>query len=80
MDGGKKAARAWLRAQGRQGRAASLPVVVLALFGTALAIGQAFCAAGALGAALAGGGAPLLLLGGFALLAQAAAGGGAAMR
>ncbi len=69
MDGEKKAARAWLRAQGRHGRAASWPVVVLGLLGTALAIGQAFCAAGALDAALAGAGAPPLMLGGFAILA-----------
>jgi ATP-binding cassette subfamily C protein CydD len=73
MDGEKKAARAWLRAQGRQGRAASLPVVVLGLAATVLAIGQAFCAAGALNAALTGAAAPLLLLGGFAILALARA-------
>jgi ATP-binding cassette subfamily C protein CydD len=69
MDEAKKAARGWLRAQSRQGRVASLPVVALGLVGTALAIGQAFCAAGALGAALAGAGAPLLPLAGFAVLA-----------
>jgi ATP-binding cassette subfamily C protein CydD len=69
MDNAKKAARGWLRMQSRQGRVASLPVVALGLIGTALAIGQAFCAAGALDAALAGAGVPLLLLVGFALLA-----------
>ena len=69
MEGEKKAARAWLHAQGREGRAASLPVIALGFAGTALAICQAWCAAGALDAALVGAGAPLLLLAGFAILA-----------
>lgn len=69
MNDAKKAARGWLRAQRRQGRAASLPVVALGLIGTALAIGQALCAAGALDAALAGAGVPVVLLSVFAVLA-----------
>ena len=73
MDGERKAARTWLRAQGRQGRAASLPVVMLGLAATALAIGQAFCAARTLGAALTGAALPYLLLVGFAALALARA-------
>ena len=44
--------RAWLRQQGRLGRRASRPAVATGLAGTALGIGQAFCAAAILGAAL----------------------------
>ncbi len=66
-------ARAWLRAQGRIGRRATRPVLVLGLGGTALAIGQAYCAAGALVGAFKGD-ASWLLLCGFALLALARAG------
>jgi ATP-binding cassette subfamily C protein CydD len=68
-DDTKQAARAWLRAQARQGRAAALPVVALGVGGTALAVGQAFCVAGALNAALEGSGPPFGLLAGFAVLA-----------
>ena len=44
--------RAWLRQQGRVGRRASRRAVATGLAGTALGIGQAFCAAAILGAAL----------------------------
>jgi len=66
-------ARAWLREQGRIGRKATRPVLVLGLTGTALAIGQAYCAAGALVGAFRGDARWSLLLG-FALLALGRAG------
>jgi ATP-binding cassette subfamily C protein CydD len=69
MDDAKQAVRGWLRAQSRQGRAGALPVVALGLASTALAVGQAFCAAGALDAALAGTAATLALLAAFAAVA-----------
>jgi len=69
MEGSKQAARIWLRQQTRLGRRGARPMLVLGLAGTAAAIGQAACAAGTLGAALAGGGVPTLLLIGFAALA-----------
>jgi len=66
------ATKGWQRRETRQGGRAALPVVVLGLAGTALAIGQAFCAAFVLAAALSGGGAavawPLASFAGFALL------------
>ena len=68
-DDAKQAAKGWLRAQSRQGRAGALPVAAWGLAGMALAVGQAFCVAGALDVALAGGGAPIGLLAGFAVLA-----------
>ncbi len=66
-------ARAWLREQGRIGRKATRPVLVLGLTGTALAIGQAYCAAGALVGAFRGDARWSLLLV-FALLALGRAG------
>ena len=70
-------ADAWLKGQARAGRRAARPVVLAGLAGVLLAVGQAACAAGVLGAALthttpAGG--MLLLLGGFALAAVLRAG------
>src|SRR5271165_14029 len=44
----------WLRAEQAAGRQAALPVIVCALLGVAAAIGQTWCIAAALGAALAG--------------------------
>jgi ATP-binding cassette subfamily C protein CydD len=51
---GKAAAKAWLKAESRHGRKAAWPVVVAGLAVTAFAIGQAWCVAVVLGAALAG--------------------------
>jgi len=72
----KTASRAWMRQQSRVGRRGALPVVVLGMLGTALAIGQAACAGFALQAALRPepGTDPLLLLAGFAGLAVLRAG------
>ncbi len=67
----RRAARAWLRQQSRAGRRAARPVVLAGLLGTAMAIGQAFCAARILAVALAGGGvavAPAVAFGILALL------------
>ena len=71
----KAVAKAWLRGQSRVGRRAALPVIVLGLVGTALAIVQAYCAAGVLRLALTRveGNTPVLL-GGFALAAVLRAG------
>jgi ATP-binding cassette subfamily C protein CydD len=69
MDETKQAARAWLKQQSSQGRRAARPVVAVGLLSIALAIGQAYCAAGALQAALTGARAPFLLLSVFAALA-----------
>jgi len=69
MDDTKTAVREWLRAQDRQGRKATLPVVALGLIGTAFAIGQAFCAARVLDVALGGAGVPVGPLSGFGALA-----------
>ncbi|HXT78596.1 MAG TPA: thiol reductant ABC exporter subunit CydD [Acetobacteraceae bacterium] len=67
---GKAAARAWLRQEQRQGRRGARPIVVLGVIGTVLAVGQAFCAASVLAAALAGvARRTSLLLVGFAILA-----------
>ncbi|MBN8891841.1 MAG: thiol reductant ABC exporter subunit CydD [Rhodospirillales bacterium 70-18] len=70
----KRASRDWLRAQSRLGRRAAMPVVALGLGGTLLAIGQAWCVAAALQAAIAGHAPPLALLALFALLAVLRAG------
>ncbi len=69
----KREARAWLRQQSRLGRAASRPVLLMNLLGTALAVGQAYCAAGALYGAFQGRIA-WALLAGFAALAVGRAG------
>jgi ATP-binding cassette subfamily C protein CydD len=58
---GKAAAKAWLKAESRHGRKAALPVVAAGLAGTAFAVGQAWCIAVVLGAALTGGVGRLLL-------------------
>src|ERR1700753_2922919 len=48
LDEAKAAARAWIRREQRAGRRPARPLVALGLFGTVLAIGQAFCAASVL--------------------------------
>jgi ATP-binding cassette subfamily C protein CydD len=58
---GKAAAKAWLKAESRHGRKPALPVVLAGLAGTAFAVGQAYCVAVVLGAALTGGVGSLLL-------------------
>jgi ATP-binding cassette subfamily C protein CydD len=70
-DEGKVAAKAWLKAETRPGRKAAWPVVLAGLAATALAVGQAWCVALVLGAALTGGAGDVLLSGclGFAVLA-----------
>ena len=70
---GKRAARAWTREQTRLGGRAARPVVVFGLLGTLLAIGQAWCMAAVLAAALAGHGVASVPLAGFAALALARA-------
>src|SRR4051812_35071828 len=66
----KTTSRMWLRGQQRAGGRAARPVVLLGLLGTALAVGQAWCAATLLAQALAGrADDALALLAGFALLA-----------
>ncbi len=54
MSGEKQAAAAWLKVQSARGRRAAAPVVGLALLGTLLAIGQAWCAGSLLAIALGG--------------------------
>ncbi|MGA8196765.1 MAG: hypothetical protein WB902_25780, partial [Acetobacteraceae bacterium] len=54
QDSGKTAAKAWLRRELRQGKRTARPVTLFGLAGTALAIGQAYCAALLLVAALGG--------------------------
>ncbi len=54
MQDTKKAARAWTQLQTRRGRAAASPVIGLGMASTAAAIGQAWCIARVLAAALAG--------------------------
>ena len=72
---GRAAARAWLRGEQRAGSRAARPVLLLSLFGTILAIGQAFCVAFLLAGAVSGrGGQAAWLLGGFAVLAVLRAG------
>ncbi len=65
---------AWLRGEQRAGRRAARPVVLLGLLGTAMAVGQAWCAAMLLADALAGhAGDGLRYLVGFAVFAVARA-------
>jgi ATP-binding cassette subfamily C protein CydD len=68
---GKAVAKAWLKAESRHGRRAAMPVVGAGLLATACAVGQAWCVALVLGAALTTGAAGVLLPGcaGFAALA-----------
>jgi ATP-binding cassette subfamily C protein CydD len=69
-DPSSAAPRAWLRSEQRVGNRAAWPVALLGLLGTAMAVGQAGCAAMVLAGALTGrGAANLTLLGGFAVLA-----------
>ncbi len=70
----RRVARDWLRVQSRLGRRAALPVVLLGLLSMVLAIGQAWCVAAALQAALTGGSAPLGWLALFVVLAVVRAG------
>jgi ATP-binding cassette subfamily C protein CydD len=70
---GKRAARAWTREQTRLGARAARPVILLGLLGTVLAVGQAWCVASVLTAALAGHGVAPIPLAGFAVLALARA-------
>jgi ATP-binding cassette subfamily C protein CydD len=71
---GRGAPRRWLRQQTRLGGKASRKLVALGLLGAAAAIGQAFCAARVLAAALAGGGLALAALAAFGALAALRAG------
>ena len=65
---------AWLRGEQRAGRRAATPAVLLGLLGTAMAVGQAWCAAMLLADALAGhAGDGLRYLVGFAVFAVARA-------
>ena len=70
----KQAAKAWLREQGRLGRRTAMPVAALGLAGTAVAAGQAFCAAFLLQAVLIGHGRVFVLAIGFAVFALVRAG------
>ena len=73
-DAGPKAAtRAWLRQETQRGSRAARPVVALGLAGTLVAVGQTYCIARALAAALTGHSLPILALTAFALLALARA-------
>ena len=73
-DPARKAARAWLRQEQRAGSRLARPVLALNLLGTLLAIGQAFCAALVLAAALTHRPEPVgAALAGFAALAVARA-------
>ncbi|HET6233976.1 MAG TPA: thiol reductant ABC exporter subunit CydD [Acetobacteraceae bacterium] len=72
-DNGKRAARAWTREQTRLGTRAARPVIAFGLLGTLLAIGQAWCMAAVLAAALAGHGGVPAPLAVFAVLALARA-------
>jgi ATP-binding cassette, subfamily C, bacterial CydD len=76
-EGDQQQAKAWLRQQTKLGRAAARPAIGLGLLGILLAIGQAWCAASVLAAALAGATDNITwALAGFAVLAlsRAAAG------
>jgi ATP-binding cassette subfamily C protein CydD len=74
-DHGKSAARAWLRREQRLGRRAARPVMLLGLVQTAMAAGQAWCAASVLAGALTGQKSDsAALLAGFAILALLRAG------
>jgi ATP-binding cassette, subfamily C, bacterial CydD len=69
-DPSRAAPRAWLRSEQRVGGRAARLVALLGLLGTAMAVGQAWCAAMVLAGALTGRpAANLRLLGGFAVLA-----------
>ncbi len=69
-DPSRAAPRAWLRTEQRVGGRAARPVALLGLLGTAMAVGQAWCAAMVLAGALTGRpAANVRLLGGFAVLA-----------
>jgi ATP-binding cassette, subfamily C, bacterial CydD len=72
-DNGKRATRAWTREQTRLGTRAARPVIAFGLLGTLLAIGQAWCMAAVLAAALAGHGGVPAPLAVFAVLALARA-------
>jgi ATP-binding cassette subfamily C protein CydD len=72
-DTAKRAARAWTREQTRLGARAARPVILFGLLGTLLALGQAWCMAVVLAAALTGHGVAPLPLAGFAVLALARA-------
>jgi ATP-binding cassette subfamily C protein CydD len=65
----RRTARDWLAAQSRLGRRAAFPVVLAGLTSTLFAIGQAWCVATVLRAALTGGAPPLVWLALFAALA-----------
>jgi ATP-binding cassette subfamily C protein CydD len=68
-ENGKRAARAWTRQQTKLGSRAARPVVLLGLLGTLLAVGQAWCMAEVLAAALRHAGLQLAPLIGFGVLA-----------
>jgi ATP-binding cassette subfamily C protein CydD len=74
MDVTQQVGRDWLRQQRRLGWRHARPVVLFGLAGVAAAVAQAWCAASALTALLAGAPPPLGLLGGFAALAVLRAG------
>jgi ATP-binding cassette subfamily C protein CydD len=74
MESSTQTARIWLRQQTRLGRRAARPVVALGLLGTVAAIGQAWCAADVLAAALGGVPLPLPAVLAFAVLALLRAG------
>jgi ATP-binding cassette subfamily C protein CydD len=69
-DAGPKAAtRAWLRLETQRGSRAARPVVALGLATTLVAVGQTYCVARVLAAALARRPLPMVVLAAFALLA-----------
>jgi len=78
MSSSTQAAKIWLRQQGRLGRRGARPVLLLGLAGALAGIGQAWCAAAVLGAALGSAGVPVWPVAGFAVLALLRAGLGAA--
>jgi ATP-binding cassette subfamily C protein CydD len=66
----KAQAKAWLRRELRQGSRAARPVILFGLAGTVLAVGQVYCAAVVLAAALRANGTDVALaLAGFGILA-----------
>jgi ATP-binding cassette subfamily C protein CydD len=76
-NGGRAAAKAWLRQQMRVGSRTSRPVLLLGLAGTLFATGQAYCAGFVLAGVVRGGTHHVpLLLAGFVLLALLRAGAG----
>ncbi len=74
MDATQHDARSWVRQQARQGRRAARLVLLPGLAGTLCAIGQAWCAASVLAAALGGAAIPAPLLASFGILAVLRAG------